>query len=458
MLRVVLYGLGLWTVGTIPCRGEGVIVVRPDGSGDFPTIQAAIDGAVAGTTIELGDGVFRGIGNRDVDFLGKAITLRSQSSDPTQCVLDCEGSSEEPHIGVWFRSGETSDSVLEGVGIRNGYADMDGGGICCEDGSPTIRNCVVEDCEARYWGGAVLSRNGRPRFEGCTFRRNHSPQYGGAICVCGLSIWVPSASFEGCEFADNTAENAGAIYCEGGSVTADSCSFVDNAGYTSVVLAVASDVALGTCRIEDNQGSFTVGGGVGSTIMVSGCILSGNTAASHLVQIDGPAIEFEGCTISGNSTSEGGLLLLDEGSVVIKDCTVSHNGIPSGKETLWFRNCSAAVVSNSVIAFNGAGQSVLCTGGTPVFDCTNIWGNGGGDWIEPMADQLGQAGNVCADPQFCSPTPVEHANWSIQSDSPCASENSGCGLIGAWDVGCGSAPARETSWGAVKALFRGETK
>jgi len=45
-----------------------VYEVRPDGFGDFPTIQAAIEGAVDGDVIELTNGVFLGEGNRDVDY------------------------------------------------------------------------------------------------------------------------------------------------------------------------------------------------------------------------------------------------------------------------------------------------------------------------------------------------------------------------------------------------------
>jgi pectin methylesterase-like acyl-CoA thioesterase len=51
-------------------------VVSPDGSGDFPTIQAAIDAAVDGGIIELTDGTFTGDGNRDIDYAGKSITVR----------------------------------------------------------------------------------------------------------------------------------------------------------------------------------------------------------------------------------------------------------------------------------------------------------------------------------------------------------------------------------------------
>ena len=39
-------------------------LVNPEGTGDFPTIQAAIDAVVDGDIIELNDGTFTGDGNR----------------------------------------------------------------------------------------------------------------------------------------------------------------------------------------------------------------------------------------------------------------------------------------------------------------------------------------------------------------------------------------------------------
>lgn len=47
-----------------------VYLVTPDGSGDFPTLQAAIAAVSDGDTIGLEDGVFVGSGNRGIDFTG----------------------------------------------------------------------------------------------------------------------------------------------------------------------------------------------------------------------------------------------------------------------------------------------------------------------------------------------------------------------------------------------------
>jgi hypothetical protein len=97
-------------------------VVAADGTGDFPTILAAIEAAVEGDTIELGDGIFQGDGNRDLDFGGKSLTLRSQSGNPQACVIDCQGSEADPHRGFDFRSHQEPEAIIQGITITNGYA------------------------------------------------------------------------------------------------------------------------------------------------------------------------------------------------------------------------------------------------------------------------------------------------------------------------------------------------
>ena len=68
----------------------------------FDTIQEGIDAAVNGDTAIVLDGVYTGTGNRDLDFLGKAITLRS-ANGPAHCIIDCEsGPGEEGHRGFYF--------------------------------------------------------------------------------------------------------------------------------------------------------------------------------------------------------------------------------------------------------------------------------------------------------------------------------------------------------------------
>lgn len=79
-------------------------IVAPDGTGDAPTIAAAIDSFdwYGDEKIILLDGVFTGDGNRDLNTYGKGIALVSQSGDPTACIIDCQGSADDPHRAIDF--------------------------------------------------------------------------------------------------------------------------------------------------------------------------------------------------------------------------------------------------------------------------------------------------------------------------------------------------------------------
>ena len=105
----------------------------------FDSIQEAIDAATNQATINVLDGTYTGLGNRNIDFYGKAITLRSMNG-PSNCVIDCEGSGR----GFDFHSGETQQTIVAGFTITNGQADS-GGAVRCVNSSPQIANCVISD-------------------------------------------------------------------------------------------------------------------------------------------------------------------------------------------------------------------------------------------------------------------------------------------------------------------------
>ena len=115
-----------------------------------------------------------------------------------------------------------------------------------------------------------------------------------------------------------------------------------------------------------------------------------------------------------------------------------------------------ADISSTIVATTSGGSSIVCTGeAAATLTCCNLFGNDGGDWTGCVVDQLGVTGNVSEDPLFCGDASSE-GFYTLHSNSPCAPDWSpdGCGLIGAWGVGCSSTPVRVRSWGAIKALFR----
>jgi hypothetical protein len=76
-------------IGSAPAMAT-TYLVNPDGSGDFATIQDAIDASSADDTILLGDGTFTGVGNRDLE-IRRPLIFMSAGGDPALCVVDAEG-------------------------------------------------------------------------------------------------------------------------------------------------------------------------------------------------------------------------------------------------------------------------------------------------------------------------------------------------------------------------------
>ena len=157
-------------------RERYTYLVCPDGSGDFVTIQDAIDIAADGDIIELCDATFEGPGNRNIDFHGLAITVRSEGGNPAKCIINCGGVAR----GFNFHLAETADSVVENIRICNGYATNGAGISCTNDAHPTITGCIISGNRATEDGGGVYTSSTIP-MTGCTISGNKAEEFGGGL-------------------------------------------------------------------------------------------------------------------------------------------------------------------------------------------------------------------------------------------------------------------------------------
>lgn len=362
-------------------------VLHPDGSGDFPTIQVAIDACGDGDVIELTDGTFAGDGNRDMDYLGKAITVRSQSGIADACLIDCDGTAAEPHRAFNFRTGEGPEAVLEEIGIVDGWGHLnprefhEAGAILCEDASPTITGCFFSGNRADF-GAVILLRGASvstPTLTHCTFTENQAGFDAGAVSCCEMSAPIVTD----CLFADNmSAYRAGVLMVDDHSTPLISrCTFIRN---------------------SSNLG---------------GAVFCCGESFGYLFQ----------CTFHENASAVGGA------------------GIASSCDALVRLECGIIAFSTEGTPVDCGGSS------SAQLVCCDVYGNAGGDWVGPIEDQFGIDGNFAEDPIFCDPGSddlvLHRDSPCLPGRHPTGDP---CGLIGAWPIGCpaggvedgGSVPTR----------------
>ncbi|MHC4624569.1 MAG: DUF1565 domain-containing protein, partial [Planctomycetota bacterium] len=286
-----------------------------DGSSRHPfdSIQEAIDVSVDGDTIVVLPGTYTGTGNRDIDFEGRAIILRSTyPNDPAvveATLIDCEGSSMDLHRGFYFHSGEDGNSVLRGLTITNGYQTQ-GGAIACEASSPTIGNCTFYANWAQD-GSAMANSNSSPAISSCAFRENVAVGRGGALYNPNSS-----ATLAGCTFVGNSASAGGGVFNQGPahSPALVSCIFsgnwADNGG--GGIFNYRCNAPATNCTFRGNFAG-TDGGAIHnfqSNPALTNCILWANAdsgPAGLAAQIDGsgiPTINY--CCVQGWTGSSAG--------------------------------------------------------------------------------------------------------------------------------------------------------
>jgi len=319
-----------------------IITVDDDAPADFTTIQAAINDANDGDTVQIQPGTYSGNGNRDIDFLGKAITVTSTDpNDPNtvaQTIIDENGKI------FLFQNAEDANSVLDGLTII--HVSYDDSGIYITGSAPAIRHCV-------------LTSNATGWFE------------------TGRAIWCEAASsptIESCLFTDNAADRGGAIYCIASTITATDCVFRNNWATErtgGAIRARESKIVALNCTFQENHGT---GGAISlegnpsdlSEVIVRDCVFIGNTglgterAGGGALTNAGYKMTVTGSLFAGNWSAEGGAIL-NAGETVIKNCLFVGNSAEYGGAL-----CSmggSVNVLNSTFAgnYSGHGNALCCS-------------------------------------------------------------------------------------------------
>ncbi|MHC4641853.1 MAG: Ig-like domain-containing protein [Planctomycetota bacterium] len=320
---ILLATVGFWVMSMPVLAGELLV---PD---QYPTIQAAIDAAVDGDVVIVADGTYNGTyigsGNHNLDFRGRAITVRSENG-PEFTTIDCQNYG----IGFYFHNSETQNSVVEGFTITNG-SSFNGGAISCENSGPTIKDCIFIDNLAENNGGAMYSIGElSPVIENCTFIENRGGEHAGAAYFGNSAALVSGCVFIA-NFCFKSSGDGGAIYNSGYiSPTIVNCLFVGNTASESggAIRNYYNSPTIINCTFNGN--STRVGGAIhnasDSSPIITNCIFWGNSASSG-DEIDNngdchPTISY--CDIEGgwngpHVTNRSGSSTIDGGGNIAAD-------------------------------------------------------------------------------------------------------------------------------------------
>lgn len=254
-MKTFVYTVIIARMLLVTVQVSGRVIYVPD---EYPTIQSAIYVAAIGDEVVVRDGVYEGEGFRDIRFLGRAITVRSENGSEA-CVIQGSGTYDDYH-GFIFDHSETALSVLHGFTLKRFMSsDFQGGGaVRISNCNPTIRECNFTDNEARYGaaiqierpteavnvfdsrfsnnisylsGGAIFSEYGPIQITGCIFENNSGCWCGGAIGLRDVTGIIAD-----CQFFSNSCDSERCLEnCYGGAISGFStsidivnCLLVDN--------------------------------------------------------------------------------------------------------------------------------------------------------------------------------------------------------------------------------------
>jgi len=243
----------------------------------FNTIQEGIDASLDEDIVLVADGTYIAVGNRDLDFKGKAITVQSENG-PEFCIIDCENSGR----GFWFHSGEIEQSAVSGFTITNGSA-LNGGGIHCENASPTITNNIIIENSASNFGGGISSWNSTIRINDSIIEDNFCSDWGsgaGVAILDGSSLIMRNSFVVGNSAPFN---DGGGIYIDTSSciivnsVIANNSSEETGGGFC---IENGSDYKIINSTIVGNQTPNAIGAAISviydAHITLTNCIVSNN--------------------------------------------------------------------------------------------------------------------------------------------------------------------------------------
>jgi len=323
-LNVAMPGNEIWVAA-----GTYYPSVEVGGSGDrYNTFQMK-----NGVTIKGG---FAGYGtsdpnDRDVELYETILSGDLNGDDAVVCEppdLRSEPTRAENSYHVVTGSGTDKTAVLDGFTITAACGAPYGGGMCNEQGSPMVNNCIFVANSGSYngSGGGMCNIGSSPTVTNCAFIGNAASWPGGG----GMANYNGSNPIlTNCVFIGNTAnsrmynngagegDGGGMVNWEDSSPTLINCAFIGNS-------------ASNCGGAMDSGGNYTHT--VSSPKLIN-CTFVGNSAGDRgggMYQGSG-YMTLTNCIMWDNTAELGNAMYLHEGYQVDATVTISYSDIEGGQ-------------------------------------------------------------------------------------------------------------------------------
>ncbi len=408
----------------------------------FATIQKGVNAAASGDTIIIKNGIYEGVGNRDIVIRYKSLFIEGEGGFENVIVdvqdsatngfnMSCAGCLTDDTVWIrgitisgasWGVYCNTPDLII----LDSCRLDANVIGAGCDNSGVRMRYHLCKVCNNADYGIYSYLSYGSTEdclIDSCLFEENGTAIFGtfhaiddtlrgGSIAIEGYrQNYANDNILDGCVFegiSDTIIISAARTI-----ITASEIS--NNSG---LIAKIYDDrhLTLSECNIHHNTGEgidITEWGEYGSSVTMTNCLYTDNAEGINFSRSlnGGTAVTIINSTFAYNSND------------AIRIC---H---PPGGDRVQ--------IQKSVIAFN-AGYGLVLSQGDSV-ECCDVFGNVQGNYdTTGVPDQTGINGNFSEAPQFCYP---DTGNYFLYDTSPCAPENNSClVLIGALGVNCINSP------------------
>ena len=435
-----------------------------------PTIQSAINNAKNGDTIIVQPGTYR----ENINFIGKAITLKSQDpNDPNIAAATIIDGNQpaDPNKGsvVTFSSGEKNNSVLAGFTITGGtgswilvswqYKGLNwnrcgGGALCNNMSEPTIKKNIFTNNFAGQGGGIYAYGNPvnpdnpanppvhvKPVIADNTFFDNRAVANHGFMPPDNIHPHNDHGdggafvAFQGCDpcFTGNIIQNNLADFYGGGihlrqwsNGLIQQNYFLNNSSELGggIHITYNSSPTVNKNIIKQNI-TWGLGGGGIYVYNCSNPVISYNI----LLQNDANGAKGGGIgvfwdsqpdifqnIIAKNTSRSGGGIYSNSGPLNISYNTIAENSATTGSG-ICLESADPVNVAGNIVAANTGSAHIYGDDANAITAAyNNVWSRNTAGFGGSLKDLTGANGNISADPKFAD---ADSNDYSITVYSPC---------------------------------------